>query len=258
MIEDCPSCRTKLILDSGERVCSKCGFVKPTYEPYLGAEVFSRAPQSHCVYGGGLGTDIYSKQRGEGGSNAPSYDLHGGNGKYKPVVSVMQPWDLLNVVEPNSKIRTLREKISSRSLSKNAAEYTCPECEMTFGDTRSLLEHRVRTFQKTFGFDLAYSHVISSVNDVTIGIIVGPSCRCHPKTTRSRRIDEATLSNESRSIIGTAKKLIDAKKHLIADEYSREEMDINDPVIFGGTIKQNHRLQEMLEVVAVAAVKKKE
>ena len=65
---------------------------------------------------GGLGTDIYSKQRGDDGSNSASFDLHGGNGKYEAVVSVLQPWDLLRVVEPDSKLRNTKEQYASASL----------------------------------------------------------------------------------------------------------------------------------------------
>ena len=129
MMEKCPECDNKfaLVFDknggSGEYVCEHCGIVRPSFDPYIGAEGYGRSPYSSCVYGEGNGTDIFSKSRGEDGSNSPSFDLHGGNGKYKnPVVSVMQPWDLLRVVEPNSKIRSMKEQYASYALNRGVDE----------------------------------------------------------------------------------------------------------------------------------------
>ena len=236
----CPSCKSKFAVDDGELVCPDCGIVPPSFDPYVGAEMYGRAPQSHCVYGGGLGTDIFSKSRGEDGSNAPSFDLHGGNGDYEPVVCVMQPWDLLRVVEPDQKIRALREKTASKALKQNFVEYPCPECDLTFGNSYALFLHIEEMFQRVFGFDSTLDYVAPMVNGTAI---------TKPKKQTKRRkgrIDEITLSNESRSIIAEAKKLRSAAKHLIADKYSREEMDINDPIIFGSPAKEDKQVREML------------
>jgi predicted RNA-binding Zn-ribbon protein involved in translation (DUF1610 family) len=129
MMEKCPECDSKFVKvfdkysNSSEYVCEHCGIVRPTFDPYLGAEGYGRSPYSSCVYGEGNGTDIFSKSRGEDGSNSPSFDLHGGNGKYKhPVVSVMQPWDLLRVVEPNSKIQSMKEQYAGYALTRGVDE----------------------------------------------------------------------------------------------------------------------------------------
>ncbi len=122
LMEKCPACETQFVFDSGEYVCKSCGIVKPSFNPLTGAEAYGRAPQSHCVYGGGLGTDISSKQRGPDGSNSASFDLKGGNGKYKPITYVMQPWDLLRVVEPDGKIRSMKEQYASCALRRGMDE----------------------------------------------------------------------------------------------------------------------------------------
>lgn len=115
LLEFCPSCRARFILDKGEYVCAKCGIVKPSFEIQISPRIYEEMEiQNTFVYGGGLGTDIFSKQRGDDGSNSASYDLHGGNGKYEPIVTVMQPWDLLQMVEPDSRIRGIRERYPSR------------------------------------------------------------------------------------------------------------------------------------------------
>lgn len=131
MMSECPQCQTPFIYDSGEYVCSSCGIVKPTLDHHIDSRVFNEMEiESKCVYGGGLGTDIYSKARGEDGSNSASYDLHGGNGKFEAVVSVMQPWDLLRVVEPNSKFRSMKEQYAAISLQRGIDQ---TELSNTFG-----------------------------------------------------------------------------------------------------------------------------
>ena len=121
-MERCPECGTEFVWDNGEFVCKGCGIVRPTFDPYLGTEVYGQFPQSYCVYGGSLGTDISSKQRGSDGSNSASFDLKGGNGKYKPVTYVMQPWGLLRVVEPDGKLRSMKEQYASHALRRGMDE----------------------------------------------------------------------------------------------------------------------------------------
>jgi hypothetical protein len=105
--------------------------VKPTLDRHIDSRVFDEMEiESKCVYGGGLGTDIYSKSRGEDGSNSASYDLHGGNGKFEAVVSVLQPWDLLRVVEPNPKFRNMKEQYAAISLQRGIDQ---TELSNTFG-----------------------------------------------------------------------------------------------------------------------------
>ena len=260
-MENCPACKTKFILKSGEYVCVDCGIVRPSFDTSTGALVYGRNPTSHFVYGDGLGTDIFSKSRGEDGSNSPSFDLHGGNGKYNPTVCVIQPWDLLNVVEPKAKMRMLREKLSAKGRERKMMEFPCSECDLTFGSKDEVWLHMADMFEKVFGLDSALADISSSV-DCDDGVIdisliraqLGEKIRT--KTSRALLgktppIDEVTLSNRSNSIIGFAKKLIDAQVHLIADEYTREEMDINDPIIFASPIRQDRQVRQLFEEVAI-------
>ena len=236
-MENCPACKTKFTLKSGRTFARTAELSDHHLTRRLGLSVYGRNPTSHFVYGDGLGTDIFSKSRGEDGSNSPSFDLHGGNGKYNPTVCVIQPWDLLNVVEPKAKMRTLREKLSTKGRERKMMEFPCPECDLTFGSKDEVWLHMADMFEKVLGFDDAFAGVTSSVDrgDGVIDIsLIRAQLEEKIRTKTSRAllgktppIDEIALSNRSNSIIGFAKKLIDAQDHLMADEYTREEMDIN-------------------------------
>ena len=109
-MDRCPECREEFVCDNGEFVCKGCGIVKPNFEPYIDSIMYQgRSIQSYAVYGGSLGTNIASAQRGADGSSSESFALKGDNGRFKPITYVMQPWDLLRVVEPDAKIRSMKE-----------------------------------------------------------------------------------------------------------------------------------------------------
>ncbi len=95
-----------------ELVCQRCGAVTPTPQSsVVGTEKFWRAPTSSLIWGGGLGTN-YATKNPDGTSD--SYALHGDNGKYaQPVNSVIKPWDLQTIIEPDGKIRAVQQKLAS-------------------------------------------------------------------------------------------------------------------------------------------------
>jgi len=122
-MDRCPECREEFVCDNGEFVCKGCGIVKPNFEPYIDSIMYQgRSIQSYAVYGGSLGTNIASAQRGADGSSSESFALKGDNGRFKPITYVMQPWDLLRVVEPDAKIRSMKEHFAHIALKRGIDE----------------------------------------------------------------------------------------------------------------------------------------
>ena len=163
-LEKCPECRSEFVRDNGEIVCKGCGIVKPNFEPYIDSIMYQgRSIQSHAVYGGSIGTDIASARRGADGSSSESFALKGDNGRFKPITYVMQPWDLLRVVEPDAKIRSMKEQYASCALTRGVDEI---QLSNTFAPILAVAK-KLHSDQEHFLMD-GRSHENGTVKDTVV------------------------------------------------------------------------------------------
>ncbi|MDG6904599.1 MAG: TFIIB-type zinc ribbon-containing protein [Nitrososphaerota archaeon] len=158
LLEKCPNCNVPFIFDE-EWVCGKCGVVGDiVMDSFGGSGATDRAPQSNCVYGGNLGTNIATRQRNADGSSSESYALRGDNGKYKPVTYAIQPWHLLSAVEPDTKLRTLKEQLATDSLRRGVREL-----ELSSGSAPIIAEaKRIRADEEHFLVDSKSKETLST------------------------------------------------------------------------------------------------
>src|SRR5579875_1282501 len=207
-LDNCPACNGKFIYDKGELVCPKDGLVPPSFNPYVGAEQYGRGPQSHLMYGGGLGTDIYSTKRGPDGESSASFETKGDNGKYKPITYVLQPWDLLTVVEPESKDRAMKERISSKAVRMRIVnELPCPKCDRSFGDPREYSLHLAVHRKWTVVEELEQELIELGLPTIRFDDYVAVTSRANPAASGSRslrrrrkKLNEVEISNAGRPI----------------------------------------------------------
>jgi hypothetical protein len=122
----CPQCSRRMDLAptidgaSNEYVCGfGCGIAVPIKDPYVGADAYGRSPLSNLVYGK-IGTNMATRNA-DGTSD--DYALKGDNGKYKqPVIRFTRGWTLLSVVEPDYRVRKMKERFSHNALKSGRDE----------------------------------------------------------------------------------------------------------------------------------------
>ena len=104
-----------------ERVCSKCGAVEENVASAIDYVIpYGRSPTSSLVNGGGIGTN-FATRNPDGSSE--SYKLHGNNGQYKEAtLHTIQRWDLQQIIEPDSQIRSIQMRLTQKGLKRRMSE----------------------------------------------------------------------------------------------------------------------------------------